>query len=148
MSDPIADPWGERTPFGAGGAWPVRVDQRLLDGVAEQDGDQWVPSACVLCSNGCGLDVAVKDGRMVGVRGRATDRVNHGRQPPAGILLLRDLRTLYLMAQECEIDWVMVGQGAKAARDKELLETVTQCVQVKWLTTRIREASPQTLTVG
>jgi hypothetical protein len=47
----------------------------------------------------------------------------------------------------------MVGQGAKAARDKELLETVTQCqeetsVQVKWLTTRIKEASPQTLTVG
>ncbi|WP_344933444.1 hypothetical protein [Actinoplanes nipponensis] len=29
--------------------------------------DRWVPSACLLCSNGCGCDIAVKDGRMVGV---------------------------------------------------------------------------------
>ena len=36
-------------------------------------------SACVLCSMDCGMDVAVKDGRIVGVRGRAEDRVNHGR---------------------------------------------------------------------
>jgi hypothetical protein len=47
----------------------------------------------------------------------------------------------------------MAGQGAKAARDKELLATVAGCmeqtsVQVKWLKTRIKEASPQTLTVG
>jgi hypothetical protein len=57
------------------------------------------------------------------------------------------------MAQECEIDWEMVGQGAKAARDQDLLETVTECmeqtaVQVKWLKTRIKEAAPQALTVG
>jgi anaerobic selenocysteine-containing dehydrogenase len=38
----------------------------------------------VLCSNGCGLDIAVQDGRMVGVRGRAEDRVNHGRLGPKG----------------------------------------------------------------
>jgi hypothetical protein len=24
--------------------------------------------ACILCSNGCGVDIAVKDGRIVGVR--------------------------------------------------------------------------------
>ena len=24
--------------------------------------DKWVHSACLLCSNGCGLDIAVKDG--------------------------------------------------------------------------------------
>jgi hypothetical protein len=57
------------------------------------------------------------------------------------------------LARQCHIDWEMVGQGAKAVRDKELLATVTDCleqtgVQVKWLTTRIKEASPQTLTVG
>jgi anaerobic selenocysteine-containing dehydrogenase len=33
----------------------------------------------------CGLDIAVKDGRMVGVRGRATDVVNHGRLGPKGL---------------------------------------------------------------
>jgi anaerobic selenocysteine-containing dehydrogenase len=39
----------------------------------------------VLCSNGCGLDIAVAGGRMVGVRGRAGDRVNHGRLGPKGL---------------------------------------------------------------
>jgi len=33
-------------------------------------------------SNGDGLDIAVDDGRIVGVRGRVTDRVNHGRLDP------------------------------------------------------------------
>ncbi|HEY6738970.1 MAG TPA: hypothetical protein VI076_08980, partial [Actinopolymorphaceae bacterium] len=41
-----------------------------------------MPSACLLCSNGCGLDVAVSGGRIVGVRGRAEDRVNRGRLGP------------------------------------------------------------------
>jgi anaerobic selenocysteine-containing dehydrogenase len=78
--DRIAHPWGRRTPFGAGQAWPVRVDQRL-DGEPER----WVQSACVLCSNGCGLDIGVAGGRIVGVRGRAGDRVNHGRLGPKGL---------------------------------------------------------------
>ncbi|MBY8853555.1 molybdopterin-dependent oxidoreductase, partial [Saccharothrix sp. MB29] len=47
--------------------------------------DRWVQSACVLCSNGCGCDIAVRDGRMVGVRGRAGDVVNHGRLGPKGL---------------------------------------------------------------
>ncbi len=34
---------------------------------------------------GCGMDVGVKDGRMVGVRGRAADRVNRGRLGPKGL---------------------------------------------------------------
>src|SRR5690606_16634209 len=32
-----------------------------------------------LHSNGDAMDIAVKDGRIVGVRGRSVDRVNHGR---------------------------------------------------------------------
>jgi anaerobic selenocysteine-containing dehydrogenase len=83
--DRIADIWGPRTPFGRGEAWPLRVDHRLADGVAENQVDRWVQSACVLCSNGCACDIAVKDGRMVGVRGRAVDVVNHGRLGPKGL---------------------------------------------------------------
>jgi hypothetical protein len=91
------------------------------------------------------------EGLLGGLRRKSSELT--GRQPPAGVLLLHDLRRLYLLASECEIDWEMVGQGAKAARDRELLGTVTECleqttVQVKWLKTRIKEASPQTLTVG
>lgn len=56
----IAQPWGTRTPYGSDGEWPVRVDSNLADG----------------------LDIAVKNGRIVGVRGRADDRVNGGRLDP------------------------------------------------------------------
>ncbi len=85
MVDRIADIWGGRTPFGRGQDWPIRVDQKLAEGLADDDVDRWVQSACTLCSNGCACDIAVKDGRMVGVRGRAGDRVNHGRLGPKGL---------------------------------------------------------------
>ncbi|MEU5256057.1 molybdopterin oxidoreductase family protein [Streptomyces longwoodensis] len=85
MTDRIADIWGTRTPHEKDTPWPVRVDSHLDPSVTEQDVDRWVQSACVLCSNGCGCDIAVKDGRMVGVRGRATDTVNHGRLGPKGL---------------------------------------------------------------
>jgi anaerobic selenocysteine-containing dehydrogenase len=80
--DRIAEPWGTRTPYAPGETWPVRVDSYLADGLTEDDVDRWVPSATILHSNGDGLDIAVKDGRIVGVRGRAEDRVNHGRLGP------------------------------------------------------------------
>ena len=60
----------------------MRVDSFLADGIAASDVDRWVQSATILHSNGDGLDIAVKDGRIVGVRGRAVDRVNHGRLGP------------------------------------------------------------------
>ena len=76
--DSIADIWGERKPYH--GEWPVRVDERV-----SEEPDKWVKSACVLCSNGCGLEIGVKDGKIVGVRGDAKDRVNHGRLGPKGL---------------------------------------------------------------
>src|SRR3954453_5731245 len=84
MTNRIADIWGGRTAYAAGEEWPTRTDQYLADGVAEAD-VTWVQSACVLCSMDCGMDVAVRDGRIVGVRGRTTDRVNHGRLGPKGL---------------------------------------------------------------
>jgi anaerobic selenocysteine-containing dehydrogenase len=109
--DRVAEPWGERTPYaqasrldavvdealGAakehlpqfpvrpGSPWPVRVDQYLADGIAEGEVNRWVQSSCVRCSNSCGMDIAVKDERIVGVRGRAVDGVNHGRLGPEGL---------------------------------------------------------------
>lgn len=77
--DSITNVWGERTPHD-GGKWPVRVDQRI-----SEKPDEWVQSACVLCSNGCALDIGVKDGRIVGVRGRRADRANRGRLGPKGL---------------------------------------------------------------
>jgi ferredoxin-nitrate reductase len=77
--DSISDIWGERTPH-VNDEWPARVDERTLE-----KPDKWVQSCCILCSNGCALDIGVRDGRMVGVRGRRSDRVNKGRLGPKGL---------------------------------------------------------------
>jgi anaerobic selenocysteine-containing dehydrogenase len=76
--DSVTDIWGSRTPFFDD--LPVRVDERTLE-----EPERWVQSACVLCSNGCGMDIGVKDGRIVGVRGRAVDIANRGRLGPKGL---------------------------------------------------------------
>ncbi|HYG93607.1 MAG TPA: nitrate reductase [Nocardioides sp.] len=80
--DRIAEPWGTRTPYGPGQRWPVRVDRYLAEGVGPDQVERWVQSASILHSNGDAIDIAVKDDRIVGVRGRAEDRVNHGRLGP------------------------------------------------------------------
>ncbi|WP_022900696.1 molybdopterin oxidoreductase family protein [Humibacter albus] len=127
--DRITDIWGARTPFAAGEAWPDRVDEYLIDGVEADQVQNWVRGACLLCSNGCGLEVAVIDGRMVGMRGRADDRINHGRLGPKGLygwqgeqegrltrpLIRRDGRLV-------ETDWE-TAMGAIVERSKALLET-------------------------
>jgi ferredoxin-nitrate reductase len=58
-----------------------RIDVNL--GI-EGEPDAWVHSACILCSNGCGLDIAVKDGQIVGVRGAEDHPVNFGHLGPKG----------------------------------------------------------------
>jgi ferredoxin-nitrate reductase len=65
-----------------GEEWRARVDAHLAEGVGEEQVDRWLPSASLLHSNGDAMDIAVKAGRIVGVRGRETDRVNRGRLDP------------------------------------------------------------------
>jgi hypothetical protein len=76
-----------------------------------------------------------------------------GRTEASGLLLLGDLRALYATAQEAEIRWVILGQGAKAARDAELVACVESCLEdvqsaAKWLRTKIKESAPQALATG
>lgn len=67
--------------------------------------------------------------------------------------LLRDMQDLYLMASACDISWIIIGQAAQGARDRELLEVVNSCEvettnQLKWIQTRMKVAAPQTLLVA
>jgi len=76
-----------------------------------------------------------------------------GRSELTGLLLLRDLRNLYLTTQEAEIAWVILAQAAQAARDRELLREVSLChdeaeARGKWLRTKIKESAPQILVAG
>jgi hypothetical protein len=76
-----------------------------------------------------------------------------GRSEESGLLLLRDLRHLYLTAQQAEIAWVILEQGAQAVRDAALLHVAETCHEQtetcgKWLRSRIKESSPQILATG
>ena len=63
MTDRIANPWRERTPFERDGEWPVRLDQYPEAGTSEDDVDRWVQTASILQSNGDTLDIVVRSGR-------------------------------------------------------------------------------------
>ncbi len=128
-TDRIAEPWGTRTPYGPGETWPTRVDSFLADGLTEDDVDRWVQSASILHSNGDALDIAVKDDRIVGVRGRAVDRVNRGRLDPKDLFGWqangsRERLTRPLVRRDGELvetDWD-TAMELVAGRARELLE--------------------------
>jgi len=71
--------------------------------------------------------------------------------PNPGLLVLHDLRTLYLMASENSLHWEMLAQAAQASRDTSLLDLATACHpqtlrQIRWANTLIKSMSPQILT--
>lgn len=127
--DRIENLWGDRTPFGYGEDWPARVDHFLEEGLSEDEVDHWVRSASILHSNGDALDIAVKDGRIAGVRGRAEDRVNHGRLGPKDLFgwqanNSKDRLTKPLVRKDGELveaTWEE-AMGRVVERSKELLE--------------------------
>jgi hypothetical protein len=68
----------------------------------------------------------------------------------SGLVLLRDLRRLHALLEEVSLLWLIVGQAARASRDRELLALVepgreTTAVQVQWVTTRVKESAAQAL---
>jgi hypothetical protein len=71
-----------------------------------------------------------------------------GRSEASGMLLIEDLRHLYLAIQDAELAWVILGQVAQAVRDGQLHDMVMQCHEAaemrgKWLRTRVKESAPQ-----
>jgi anaerobic selenocysteine-containing dehydrogenase len=126
--DRIEDPWGRRTPFGSGEIWPSRVDEHV--GVDESLIERWVQSASVMSSNGDAMDIAVSGGRLVGVRGRAEDRINRGRLDPKDLFGWQangssDRLTRPLVRRDgrlVETDWD-TAMNAVVDRSKALLES-------------------------
>ncbi|MBW8792178.1 MAG: hypothetical protein JF597_00805 [Streptomyces sp.] len=73
-----------------------------------------------------------------------------GRRPEPGLLLMRDVRHLYLLASGNSVLWTVLGQGAQATKDTELLEVVTACHertirQTVWCNSMLKVLSPQLL---
>jgi hypothetical protein len=109
-------------------------------------------------ADGAGVDVGRADGHDSLLHGvvetaRRKAAAAMGRTDKTGPLLLRDLRRLFTSAADCEIAWTIVGQGAKAARELEVVDLFGACCeetagQLRWIKTRIKAAAPQVLAVG
>ena len=73
-----------------------------------------------------------------------------GRRSAPDLLLLRDLRSLFIHAQGVSADWEMVAQIAQGIRDTDLLALAQRCHpqtlrQAKWANSRIKESATQIL---
>ena len=93
-------------------------------------------------------DEDARESMLAGLR-RVTAAVV-GRSSATGRLLLRDLRQLHLEIEEAAMLWLIVGQAAQAARDRDLLVLVERSreeitSQLLWISTRIKETAPQVL---
>ena len=100
---------------------------------------------------GTGIDPADAEGGG-GLLARGRERTSElaGRRAESGLLLLRDLRHLHLLYAESSVNWVLLGRGAQAIRDGDLLDAVGSCHArtlrgMRWTLTRLKAAAPQVL---
>lgn len=100
---------------------------------------------------GTGIDPDDAEGGG-GPLARAREKVSElaARRTDSGLLLLRDLRHLHLLYAEASVGWVILGQGAQAVRDGDLLAAADACHAqtlrgMKWTLTRLKTAAPQVL---
>lgn len=82
----------------------------------------------------------------------ALDRVSElvGRAKVPGLLMLRDLREVYMKAAGVSVDWEMLAQAAQGIRHTDLLELTQRCHpetlrQMRWANGKLKEASTQVL---
>ncbi|MCZ9346907.1 hypothetical protein NGM37_55330 [Streptomyces sp. TRM76130] len=82
------------------------------------------------------------------LRDKASELV--GRKPQVALLLLRDLREVYVKAAGLSVDWEMLGQAAQGLKDTELLTAVKSCHpdtlrQMRWANAKLKDSSTQVL---
>jgi hypothetical protein len=82
------------------------------------------------------------------VRQEVADRLHH-RSAPA-LLLLRDLRSVYMDASGVSVDWELLAQAAQGVRDTDLLELVQRSHpqtlrQARWANAQLKEKATQIL---
>jgi hypothetical protein len=82
------------------------------------------------------------------IRQEVGDRL--GRRSAPALMLLRDLRSIYMDASGVSVDWELVGQAAQGVRDRELLDVTQTCHpqtlrQSKWANAQLKEKATQIL---
>ena len=96
------------------------------------------------------LDPDARDETVVMEKLREKGSELMGRRSEAGLLLLRDLREVYLKSCGVSADWEMLAQAAQGIKHTDLLEVAQRCHaqtvrQMKWANGKIKESSTQIL---
>lgn len=99
---------------------------------------------------GAQIEDAVGESSPVVERVRRMSSELLGRHHVSGALLLHDLKELWGHVQQTELEWVILLQAAKAARDQELKIAAEEGREHaesrgKWVRSRIKELAPQVL---
>jgi hypothetical protein len=73
-----------------------------------------------------------------------------GRDAEAGLLLLRDLREVYIKACGVSADWELLAQAAQGIKHTDLLDVAQRCHpqnlrQMKWANGKLKESATQIL---
>jgi hypothetical protein len=73
-----------------------------------------------------------------------------GREPQASLLLLVDLREIYVRASGVSVDWELIAQAAQGVKDQELVALSKRCHpdnlrQMRWANGKLKEAATQIL---
>lgn len=88
-------------------------------------------------------------GPLSGLREKASELA--GSRPGTGAMLLGDLRRFLSAAADASVSCVVLSQGAKAAKDAELVDAAAAAQETverthRWALTRLKVTAPQVLT--
>lgn len=98
------------------------------------------------------LDPAPEDTPSVVAAARRWVSERGGRSPASELVMVRDLKDVYLRASSVLTDWEMLGQAAQAIGHDDLLDLAKRSQaettrQLKWANAKIKESSTQALVV-
>jgi hypothetical protein len=122
----------------------------LARDLADWSRDHLRQLAAVAKDYGQDLDPEPADESNVGMKLREKGSELLGRDKDAGLLLLQDLREIYLKASGVSLDWEMLAQAAQGIKHTGLLEVAKRCHpetlrQAKWANAKLKESSTQVL---
>lgn len=88
----------------------------------------------------------------VGLMAKARETLSEamGRDPRAALLVLIDLREVYVRAAGVSSDWELIAQAAQGIKDRELVDLSQRCHpdnlrQMRWANGKLKEGATQIL---
>ncbi|WP_433875022.1 hypothetical protein [Sinomonas atrocyanea] len=97
-----------------------------------------------------GLDpeAGIKHGPVDAVREKGSELM--GRMGSPALLLLRDLREVYIKAAGVSVDWELLAQAAQGIKHRDLLGLAERCHpetlrQMRWANGKLKESATQIL---